>query len=295
MMQSRRAYAALLAALGVKQLRLCEHVAFGDAHGVWSVLLATYERQSVATRVQLIERLLSMRLSRSESVSLYVARVTDVVRRLAEQEESIGAATQLYVLLRGAQDSFPTVVTLLRMRDALTFDEAVDALKNEEERRQVATGASARGVLTVGQEESEEQAHYVRGGGKKKSKDGRRCYSCGKTGHMKQACPAVECRRCLRRGHMARRRTAARCTRRAGAVATIPPTRRRRARIRRRRMRRSATRRTTTMAGWHEQQERRAMWRQGTTNEEESSTKRSSSRASTQRGGVLRYERCSPV
>jgi hypothetical protein len=200
MMQSKRAYAALLAALGVEQLRLCEHVAFGDAHGVWRVLLATYERQSVATRVQLIERLLAMRLTRGEGVSLYVARLTDTVRKLAEQDESVGAATQLYVLLRGAQDVYPTVVALLRMREALTFDDAIDALKNEEERRKLAGDAGT----------PLNEAHYARergggggGGERKKAKDTRRCYACGQTGHLKHACPSTECRRCLRRGHVA--------------------------------------------------------------------------------------------
>jgi hypothetical protein len=110
------------------------------------------------------------------------------------KEREISGTMALFVLLRGVTSRFPTLVTLLKMREDLTFDAAVDALKNEEE-RQKADGSdddrSGRGG----------RAYFVSGGGAKK--ETRRCHECGEVGHMKYSCPKVECARCKRNGHLA--------------------------------------------------------------------------------------------
>jgi hypothetical protein len=197
---SKRAYAVLLLALTSKELRLCGHVEHGDAHGVWQVLLDTYERRSTATRVQLMEMLFKIRLMRSESVALYVSRLTEVERKLASQGERIGGAQMLFLLLRGVERAYPTLVTLLKMNDALTFEGAVIACENEEERQRMSGGGGGGfGSSRAGSEES----FHVSASVKKMVKEARTCYGCNKIGHVKKDCPQVKCMRCRGHGHMA--------------------------------------------------------------------------------------------
>jgi hypothetical protein len=148
----------------------------------------------VTTRVQLIEKFFAMKQGSGEAVNVYVARLQETEHRLKEQGEQISGTMALFVLLRSATSRFPTLVTLLKMREDLTFDAAVDALKNEEE-RQKADGSdddrSGRGG----------RAYIASGGGAKK--ETRRCHECGEVGHMKYSCPKVECARCKRNGHLA--------------------------------------------------------------------------------------------
>ena len=198
---SKRAYGALLGALNSDQLRMVQHVQTGDAHGVWSTLLAHYERKSVATRVGLIESLFNMKMESGESVNLYAARVTEMNRKLLEQEERISDTVLLFVLLRGLARRYDTIVALLKMKEKLVWIEVIEALKNEEE-RQKNTG------------EREEQANFAHktgrggagsGGGGGGGGSGMTCYTCGQPGHIKYHCPRnsskKKCSRCHRVGH----------------------------------------------------------------------------------------------
>jgi len=192
--RSRRAYGALMLALKETQLLLVQHVPLGDAHGVWRVLLDNYDRKSVATKVQLIERFFSMEQARGERVSVYVSRVTEVAHKLAEQGEKMSEAMQLFVLLRGVTRSFPTLVTLLKMKENLTLIDAVEAIKNEEERTKMDERRSGgNDVLLFTRTEREKQ----------KSGNDRSCHECGEKGHLRHSCPKIQCHRCERNGHVA--------------------------------------------------------------------------------------------
>ena len=192
-LRSRRAYGALMMALKDVQLQLCQHVPLGDAHGVWRVLLDNYDRRSVATRVQLIERFFSMEQARGERVSVYVARVTEVAHKLAEQGEELSDTMQLFVLLRGVTRSFPTLVTLLKMKENVTFQDAVEAIKNEEERSRMDEKRNGTEVSFFTREQRQ----------KEQTAGERRCHECNEKGHLRHSCPKIKCHRCDRNGHVA--------------------------------------------------------------------------------------------
>ena len=209
MQASKRAYSALISSLSTTQLQLVQHVPTGDAYGVWQALLLHYERKSVATRVGLLEQLFSMEMS-TESMSLYIARVQGLRRKLAEQEEVITDTVLLFVLLRGLPARYDTLVTLLKMRP-LIVEEVVDALKNEEERQ---SHAHAEGGAGSGGE----RAFYAGSGGSRRftprtgvppsggaAHQRLQCFTCKEEGHIKFNCPMnrgkKKCERCHRLGH----------------------------------------------------------------------------------------------
>jgi hypothetical protein len=209
--KSKRAYGSILLALLPEQLRLCQHVTLGDAHGLWTVLLNTYERKSLSTKVQLFERLFSLVLGRTESIALYVARLTDIERKLKEQDENISQSILLFVLLRGVSHSYATLVTLLKMKEVLTFNEAVEALKNEEERmglggvgKRVGNSSGSTVDIVV---EDHVAAYVDRGRTNKNMSSGMKCFNCGLSGHIRFNCPRnkgkPKCERCHRIGHVA--------------------------------------------------------------------------------------------
>ena len=101
----------------------------------------------------------------------------------------------LYLLMRGVERAFPTLVTLLKMNDGLTFAAAVEACENEEERQKM-NGAGGSGS---GRAAGEEAFHVVA----KSVREARTCFGCNKVGHVKKDCPQVKCLRCRRQGHIA--------------------------------------------------------------------------------------------
>ena len=177
--QSRLAYAALLSALKTEQLRLIQHITPGDAHAVWKELLGTYERVSLATRVQLMEEIIQMELKQGERIATYVARDR------AEAAGPGGAALGwmvLYFLLRGVTRQYPTLVTMLKMQEA-KFDAAVTALKNEEERMRMDRGRG--GAPSTSSTAPHDTAHFATAHG---SSGQLVCFTCEKDGHVKFDC-----------------------------------------------------------------------------------------------------------
>lgn len=195
---SKRAYGALITSLGIIQMKLVQHIVIGDAHGVWKVLLDTYERKSMATKVQSIEQLFHMKLFSNEGVNMYIARLAELERKLLEQEEKISSSIMLFVLLRGLSSEYDTLVTLLKMKENLSYDEAVDAIKNEEERMKVSMKHKNKSSFRSGSS-NEESAQAVF------SNPNSNCFTCHKSGHQMYDCPSnkgvKKCSRCRRLGH----------------------------------------------------------------------------------------------
>jgi len=190
--KSQLAYGILMQSLQDEQLRLVQGVARGNAHGVWKILLETYERKSMATQVQLLERLFGMQVQKGETIAGYVARLTEIERRLRAQGEQVSEGIMVYMLLRGLPASYTSIVQLIKMKDKLEFVETVESLKNEEERQACAQpgGSSA-------------QPRHQANGAETNSK--RRCFTCGAVGHVKFNCPRnaskPKCQKCFRVGH----------------------------------------------------------------------------------------------
>ena len=205
--KSQLAYGILIQALKDEQLRLVQGVVRGDAHGIWKILLETYERKSMATRVQLLEQLFGTQLiqkgNERESMASYVARLTELERRLRAQGEQVSESIMVYLLLKGLPNSYTSIVQLMKMKETLGFNEAVESLKNEEERQNVKKVSGVGGAeLSLLQAANAVMSTLPT----RQLEKG--CFSCGAHDHIKYNCPMNQnkkhCEKCHRVGHTAK-------------------------------------------------------------------------------------------
>jgi len=201
--RSHQAYGMLLQALPSEQLRLIQHIQRGDAHGVWKTLLETYERKSMATKVQLLEQLFSLQKRKEESISSYVAQLTQLERKLGAQGEAISESILIYVMLRGLPNSYITITQLIKMKEKLDMKETIELLKSEEERQ------STHGIIHM--KVNNDNGTMVSGmNAQVSNKDISHltCYTCNQYGHKKYDCPnnksKLKCNLCKKVGHRER-------------------------------------------------------------------------------------------
>lgn len=198
--KSQRAYGILLQSLQNEQLRLVQTVKRGNAYGVWRTLLENYERKSMANKIQLLERLFNIRFQHGETIATYVARLTEIERKLKEQGEEISESILTYLLLRGLPESYTSIVQLIKLKEVLTLKEAVDLLRNEEERQEVKNGHTVSGDAS--------ESAVVTAAAAAAITSQKRCFTCGQSSHIKYDCPRnrdkPKCTKCRRVGHTAR-------------------------------------------------------------------------------------------
>ena len=146
-----------------------------------------------------MEEIIGMELRQGERIATYVARLTEIERKLQDQEEPLSAWMVLYFLLRGVTRQYPTLVTMLKMQEA-KFDAAVTALKNEEERMRMDRGRG--GAPSTSSTAPHDTAHFATAHG---SSGQLVCFTCETDGQVKFDCPRnrnkKRCFGCKRIGH----------------------------------------------------------------------------------------------
>ena len=121
--KSEKAYGILLNLLEDELIDLVAHVEAGDAHGVWTVLLETYETKSTASLCHTLDKLMNMKLENRESFDVYKARFMNLVLSLKEMGETVSPAIQRYVILKGLPENYLPLVQSLKINDKLSLEE----------------------------------------------------------------------------------------------------------------------------------------------------------------------------
>jgi len=90
-----KAYAIVLNLLEDELIDLVSHVEPGNAHGVWSVLLETYEVKSTATLCHKLDLFMNIRFNpENESFDVYKCRYMKLLSELKEMNEIVSPAIQ---------------------------------------------------------------------------------------------------------------------------------------------------------------------------------------------------------
>src|SRR3984957_4945382 len=129
--KSERAYAILLNLLDDEVIDLVVHVEAGNAHGVWTVLLETYETKSTASLCYTLDQFMNIKFDdRRESFDVYKARFMNLLVALKEMGEVVSLAIQRYVILRGLPDTYDALVQSLKINDKLSMEETYIHIKD---------------------------------------------------------------------------------------------------------------------------------------------------------------------
>src|ERR1700720_2449539 len=195
--KSERAYAILLNLLDDEVIDLVAHVEAGDAHGVWTVLLETYETKSTASLCYTLDQFMNIKFNDGrESFDVYKARFMNLLVALKEIVEVVSLAIQRYVILRGLPDTYEALVQSLKINDKLSMEETYIHIKDYYEMQK--RGQYAR--------EDKEKA-YSMVARRYGNDSGRDCYICGHPDHLMRNCSLknkLMCTKCKRKGHVSR-------------------------------------------------------------------------------------------
>jgi hypothetical protein len=217
--RTEKAYAILLNLLDDELIDLVAHVEPGDAHGVWTVLLDTYEAKSTANLCHKLDLLMHIRFSpEKESFDVFRARFTRLVTQVKEMGETLSLAIQRYLLLKGLPKVYDALVQSLKINDSISIDEVCNHIKDyvETERRRrnnnylIKTPSDPEDLETAFaaletkeiQKKKDSLRAKIQNDKEKRTKE---CYLCGKQGHMKGECPIgkyVNCSICRSTGHV---------------------------------------------------------------------------------------------
>uniref|UniRef100_A0A8D8WYB7 Copia protein n=1 Tax=Cacopsylla melanoneura TaxID=428564 RepID=A0A8D8WYB7_9HEMI len=107
------------------------------AYDMWKSLSDSYEKKGLCGKMILKKKLLSMKMSDSETVQEYTQRFETVISELKTVDDSVMKTDELICnYMMGLHEKFNTIVSLIESQDPdeLTFEYVKRRMKNEEEK-----------------------------------------------------------------------------------------------------------------------------------------------------------------
>jgi transposase InsO family protein len=225
---SNKVFMLLIMAVQSKSLSLrINNLKRRDAHAVWAMLIAKYERNSATSLMQLMERYHSLHLhpDGTDPLGDFVAEIHSVECELQGMGRESDEDMQKLVLLKGLPASWSSIADILRVQGRTTsFEDMVARLEEFEEsekiRKQQAARAGSESASFVGASSGSTQQRFGGQQGRGGSSGGQRgnpgagagaggrprlCYTCEQPGHMMFDCPrnsnVKKCSLCRQIGH----------------------------------------------------------------------------------------------
>lgn len=187
--------ALALIVLHVKDFHLAALRTVKTAKEAWIKLEEAYKADSTSRRLQLRRELNSLKKEGSESVAKYVGRARELGNALIAIGHEVKPEELVMSVLAGLPKEFDTVVSIMEMADQLAvLDVVLPKLLQVEQKLVSRSHATDDGAAFVGQYRPQD------GGAFRADRDGRpqgdranaasdrRCYYCGKKGHIKADC-----------------------------------------------------------------------------------------------------------
>lgn len=174
-----------LAALSVEPEQQGHIIDCQTASDAWEVLKRVFEPKSRPRILQLKKQMVSIQLEPEESMTSYFDRIKTCSDSLREAGCKIKDEDLAYTMLSGLTDSYEGIVMTLANLDDDKFksSEVRGILLNEYERR-VVKGTSGSG----GQKEAYYQTKKASYQATEYKKEERKCFKCGKHGHIARNC-----------------------------------------------------------------------------------------------------------
>jgi transposase InsO family protein len=170
-----------------------------NACELWKKLTARYERKTAVNKAFLIRQLVNLKFKEGGSVSNHLNDFQSIVNQLTTMKMNLDEELQALMLLSSLPDSWETLVVSLSNSTPdgkMTMEQVTNSMFNEETRRQAVGADNAQAFVTENRGRSKNRGFKSRDKSKGRSKsrgrsiERRKCYHCGKEGHMKRNCYA---------------------------------------------------------------------------------------------------------
>lgn len=180
--KSARVKYILYQTVSTQQLHLIATSCLNTPNLMWNELVSVFERPSLSNKLQLLTRLLDMKMVSGSSVEHYFKDLQEITERLASLGSPIDSDFQVAIILRGLSAEYDSLRLAFVAKGIVSIPELHEALRTEEQRKNntVDNNSSQASILTVrknvthkSRERFQEQRSHVGP-----------CFGCGKFGHL---------------------------------------------------------------------------------------------------------------
>ena len=190
-------------ALSTIMLSLRESVYFNvvdetTTWGAWQKLLELYEKQSAASQVYWLKKLVDLKMKEGTAMSNHLNEFNTIYSQLSAQgvkfDDSVKAMF-LLITLPESWDTFRTALSNSAPPDGLSSAGVEGSLLTEEVNRKTMDKGKGTALMVRGRSNARNKQNRDRSRSKSrgpKAKGDIECYNCKKKGHMKRDCPKLK-------------------------------------------------------------------------------------------------------
>ena len=153
---------------------------------IWEELSRVHTGKTEDRRIDIAVELKNIRMANNESIKEYITRAKNIASRSASIGYPFEEIELVYHVVRGINEKYENVATVLRAQRSLKLDEAQQTLEEEEcKQAQVANMVENAGSSQWKNEKVfKAKVHHK----KKDTYQNKGCYICGKTTHIARNC-----------------------------------------------------------------------------------------------------------
>ena len=164
------------------------------AKGIWDKLEELYMKPSIASKINLLERLYGFRMNSTLSLDENIDKFNEIIVGLANINHKVDEESQAIILLRSLPIAYQEVKAAIKYgRDVISLADVHGALKSKDFELQLEKESKKEEVYlargrTNKRGNSRSKHHHSQSRSKSRERETRKCYFCGRPGHLQRYC-----------------------------------------------------------------------------------------------------------
>ena len=183
-----KCFALMLSALPIETasgLIACE-----TSYDVWTKLLALYEQQSRVSKSMLLQKFYGLEYQPGETMAAYLARVEGLVSQLKSAGVTLDEVTVVTKVLGTLPPEYASVLPMWDDKPESEYNmvNLTASLTRQELRMTASVSSESRALAAKGQKDRNASDYKQSEKHSRPTKEKRKCYNCGKVGHLAAKC-----------------------------------------------------------------------------------------------------------